>query len=305
MTRDRAVPRAVDGARRFALPLLCEIGVRAFRLPLFPGFAPLLAESRVAPRLAYAAALLAVELVFLGSGAWELVVACGMAAPVVQQRRWKFLPLTIVAAASWVLLGVATRSLGVGSFGLETLLTAVLMRVTGSEVLAGALARLLLAALVYGSVLLMGLLSGPLARLVPAMLALLLMVNGCGDRERTAFQPEPAGPGETVRIDFVDAAAGPAAHPVLAADRLDNAQCLACHRAKLGPTDLPLARKGFHEIHYEIVRIAPACTSCHAGAGQPGFPGLYPEERARHGYNQTCAGCHSGADGPRWARSIR
>lgn len=292
------------GAVQFGLPLLIEIGMRVFRIPLFPGVAPLLGESPLVVRLAYAAILCAVEVAFLGPGGWELVVASGIAASLAGQRR-RFLRFTLAAAGVWVVLGVATRSLGAGSFGFETLLTAVLVRVTGSEVLAAAVARVVLAVLVYVSVLLVGLLTRPLQRLVPATVALLLLVNACGDAESTAFRPEEAGREGLVRIDYGEAALRLPGHPIVRGDVHDNGRCLSCHRARIGPTNLPLARKGFHEIHYEVVRVAPPCTSCHAGAGRPGFPGAYPEQRARHVYNQACAGCHTGADGPRWARSMR
>lgn len=181
MTRARSGSVPVDGAVQLALPLLVEIGMRVFRIPLFPGVAPLLTELPIAVRIAYAAVLCAVEVAFLGSGGWELVLACWIGASLAPDRRRKFLPFTIAAAGAWVVLGVATRSLGVGSFGLETLLTAVLVRVTGSEMLAGALARLLLAGLVYASVRLVGLVTRPIRRLVPATAALLLLVSACAD----------------------------------------------------------------------------------------------------------------------------
>lgn len=292
------------GALQMGLPLLLELGMRVFRIPLFPGVAPLLGESPVAVRLGYAAVLCGVEVAFLGSGGWELVVASGIAASLVG-RRLRFLRFTLAAAGVWVMLGVATRSLGGGSFGLETLLTAVLVRVTGSEVLAAAAARVVLAALVYVSVLSMGLVTRPLRRLVPATVALLSLVNACADKESTAFRPDGVGREEMVRVDYGEAVLGRRGHPIVPGDAHDNGRCLSCHRGKVGPTDLPLAQEGFHEIHYEVVRVAAPCTSCHAGAGRPGFPGEYPQQGARHAYNQTCAGCHSGADGPRWARSMR
>lgn len=305
---------SASGLRRaagHAALLVPEIGARALRLPVFPGFAPLISEPSTALRLAHAVLLAVVEATFLGTGALELVAACAAGGAVAGRRRREFVRFTVTAAVVWIALGASTGSLGVGSFGIETLVCAVLVRATGSEPLAGALARLLLAALVYGSaVAIQGICQGicrrlalPLARLAPA--ALVALAVACAERESTRFRPEIAGAPELTRIDAAGGVRRPAAHPVLPETERTNAVCLSCHQAKVGPTTLPLARKGIHEIHTAIVGIDPACTSCHFGAGSPGFPGEHPEERSRNAYNHTCSGCHTGAQGPSWARRMR
>ncbi len=207
-----------------AAPLALEVVARFLRIPLFPGFSPLITETNVGLRLVYAVALAGTEVAFLGSGAWEPVVAVSAAAWIVPGRKRRFLPLTAVTALAWVALGAATRSLGVGSFGFETLVIAVLVRVAGSELLAGMLARILLAAVIHGSVALVGgaghLLGRPLERLFPAAAALAL-ATGCAEAEDTRFRAEIAAAPETIRID--------------AGGAMQRQACAGCHTGPEGP----------------------------------------------------------------------
>lgn len=298
-------PRGAREGVRLAALLALEIAVRALRLPVFPGFAPLLGEGPMTVRLGYAGVLAAVEIAFLGPGGWELVAACVAGGLVALRRRRPLLVFAASATAVFTLLGVLASSLAPGSFGLETLLAAVLVRATGSEARAAVLARGVVVALVCASLALVRVARLPARRLPLAALAVLALATACADREDTAFTPQPSGPGESVEIRFAEADTARAPHPVLPEDARGNDACLGCHRAKIGPTDLPLARKGFHEIHAEIAQLAAPCVACHEGAGRPGFPGEHPQEAARSSYNQRCQACHSGEGGPRWARRMR
>jgi hypothetical protein len=284
--------------RAAALPLLAEIALRAFRVPLFPGFAPLLSTDLPAlPRLAvYVPLLLVTEMFFLGGAAWELVAAVVAGSLMLRQRRLRLLVFACAAAAVWSLIGVFTGSFPIGALGLDTLLTAVLMRVADGEILAGLAARLVLSGLVLVSAALFGLLDRSLRRLLPAVLASAVFVTGCDPGDRDYFQPLPAAGADSVEIVFKPATFE---HPVLA-EATDEA-CLVCHGSQIATSDLPPARKGIHEIHYGEARIDRPCVFCHESAGRIGFPGEYPQQQARGRYNQKCAACHSDDAGPYWA----
>jgi hypothetical protein len=242
-------------------------------------------------------------------GAWELLVAVlsgAIAARQVRRRRF----IAFVGVGTVVLAGVdlARGHFPVGSFGVETLLTAVLVRVTTSEPIAGLASRLLLVAIVYAAfVTVAGLVRVGWRQLRLAMAFALILVS-CRepDSAKTTFEPaKPGEPSERVQLFFDAPGRRPAEHPIVSAEARTNATCLACHAQILGATELPLVQKKIHEIHARIARVDHACIDCHESAGLPGFPGEHPGERARRESNQKCAGCHSQNGAPFWAHGKR
>lgn len=144
-------PRLLAGAAavlRRRWPLALEVPLRALHIPLFPGFAPLWAEPIGAAQIAYAAALAAVEMCFLGVAAWEFVAAGLAGLALARRARLGLVGAAGAAAVVWTLLGLATGRFPFGALGLDTLLTAVFVRAVGSELLAGLLARTCLMGLV-------------------------------------------------------------------------------------------------------------------------------------------------------------
>lgn len=246
-------------------------------------------------------------------GAWELVAALGAGALAGRRARQRVLVRLVAATLAWTAIDLARGHFPVGSFGIETLATAALVRVSASEVLAGLGSRLLLVAVAWGT---LALAAGGVRlgarlrrRLLPAAALLLLAVLGCEEPAppvKTYFTPAaPGDASEIVQPTFDDPARHADAHPPLPPDVRTSATCLACHAAIAAPSELPRARKGFHEIHAANADGEPACLRCHAAAGTPGFPGEYPRLHVRREANQACAGCHSQQGAPFWPRAVR
>lgn len=244
-------------------------------------------------------------------GAWEMLVALAVGAAAARAARRRALAFVAAGAAAWLAIDAARGQLPVGSFGLETLLTAVLVRIAPSEAAAAVASRALLVALGGGALAgLRGLgrLARRLGRRRLATAALALLAAACGGPEPEGSPFEPARPGdgaELVRLAFEDAARAPAEHPVLPEGARTRAACLACHAAVAAATDLPAERKGFHEVHAARARAEHECVSCHRSAGSPGFPGERPGERVRREAHERCAGCHSLGGAPFWQGASR
>ena len=245
-------------------------------------------------------------------GAWELLAALG--AGVLAGRRARHPRSVALGAATlaWIAIDVARGHFPVGSFSLETLLTAVLMRLCASELAAGVVSRLILvagAAASFAALARALRLGGGLARRLRTAAALLLLVAlACRepDPARTYFTPaEPGAASEVVQLAFDDPGRRADAHPLLPPEARTSATCLACHRAVAEATDRPPARKGLHEIHASLAQGGPNCGGCHPSAGARGFPGEYPGLHARREANQACAGCHSRAGAPFWPGTFR
>ncbi|MBI4518813.1 MAG: hypothetical protein HY699_23715 [Deltaproteobacteria bacterium] len=302
MAGKRRQAAALHRAARGGVLLLLEIAMRAFRIPLFPAFAPLFSVN-APPALrftVYAPLLLAIEMYFLGSAAWEFVAAV-LAGLFVYRRLHSRLAFALASAVLWSLIGWATNHFPIGALGLETLLTSLLVRAAGSEQLAGFMSRLVFIALLLASVGLVALSQRGLRRLAPAAFAAAVLL-GCAPADKEYFQPEASGDHDAVQVAF--ATPGAFEHPVLAEAARTNEVCLGCHGAKIGATDLPRAQKGVHEFHHQHPNFNQPCTFCHQRAGRPGFPGEYPRQGARSAYNQQCASCHTGDSGPYWARAF-
>lgn len=245
-------------------------------------------------------------------GAWELLVALG-AGVLAGRRARHFRSVALgVATLTWIAIDLARGHFPVGSFGIETLLTAVLMRLSASELVAGVASRVILVAGAAASF-------AALARALPigwrfarllrnAAALLLLAALACRepDPARTYFTPaEPGVSSEVVQLAFDAPDRRADAHPLLPPEARTSATCLACHHSIADATDRPLARKGLHEIHASLAQGGPGCSHCHPSAGASGFPGEYPGLHARREANQACAGCHSRAGAPFWPGTFR
>lgn len=247
------------------------------------------------------------------TGAWELVAALGAGALAGRRAGHPVLVRLVVTTLAWTAIDLARGHFPVGSFGLETLATAALVRVTASEVLAGLASRLVFVALAWGALALAasGLrLGAKLRRRLASSAALLLLaVAACREPApslKTYFTP--AAPGDTSEIVqpiLDDPTRKPATHPPLPPDLRTSSTCLACHSAIVAPGQPSRARKGFHEIHAANADGEPGCLRCHASAGAPAFPGEYPGLHVRREANQACAGCHSQQGAPFWRRAVR
>jgi hypothetical protein len=248
-------------------------------------------------------------------GAWEGLAALLVGALVARRARRGLVARAGAATLAWVALDLALGRFPVGSCGLETLLTALLVRGTASEPLAGLASRALLAAIGAAAIAAAGAAlryaRRPGLRATRAAPLLLLAALACREGspapQRSYFAPAaPDEPAQVVRLAFDDPlrAAG-AAHPVLAPDPRSSAVCLGCHASLVAPSGLPPARKGLHEIHAAAAGGAPGCSGCHAAAGTPGFPGEHPGRHLRREANQACRGCHTREGAPRWPRRLR
>lgn len=297
--RSALVPIAQE-VRSGGLPLLLEVAMRAVQAPFFPGFEPLLRAERLSlvPWVAYLLALAAVEWAFWGAPGALLVLASAIGGLLALRFRFRLLVFALATGLLWSLLDRLRGAFPLGSLGLEILLTAVLVRVTGSEIGAAVASRVLLSALFYESAKLVGSLRRGLRRLAPAAFALWF---GCSAPETEYFQP--AKEADELPALRLDVASRLVEHPLLPESARTNQTCLACHLAKVGPTDLPWVQKGVHELHYASPRFDRPCVFCHENAGRPGNPLEEREHRARRQYNQKCATCHRSDAGPHWSQS--
>ncbi len=242
------------------------------------------------------------------TGAWEMIFAVLVAVLLRARLRLRGIRTFLLAMAIWIAIDVARGQFPAGSFGLETLGTALLVRALRFESLAGVAARVLLLLLAFGA------LAG-FARIGRwakrwrrvAVAALLLVVAGCSepDPANTYFAPGTgADPSALVQFSFDDPSR-PAPHPVIPVAQRSNDTCLACHAQRVAATERPLARKGVHEVHARVVGVAQECRACHGSAGRAGFPGERPGELTRREASEACARCHTEGGAPFWRRVVR
>lgn len=311
-----------------ALLVVLELGARALRLPVYPGVALLEVSPRLPVRALFGALLVGMELLLQSTSSWPAVlaavtasVAMSMVGARVRRGDARAAITMGVMSATWsTLAALGARQ---ACFGIDALLTALLVRALETEGGATLATRVLMSAWVVANGALFargarwlvtrarhldvrarhrpapGALGGAL------VLAGALVLTGCGAPARTSLEPPPfAGDGELVV--FLSGATQDAtrmAHPVIPRPDRTDARCRGCHEAKVTTTNGERERKGFHELHAQSApRFGLTCSACHVDAGEPGFPGPSPGLLRRRSYNQRCTQCHSDHGAPRWPR---
>ncbi|MDH4128596.1 MAG: hypothetical protein OEV44_07590 [Spirochaetota bacterium] len=310
--------------------LILEVIVRYFRLPIFPIWFPIflwkdeIISFNIKIIVLYSIIAGLIIFLYLNTLDFTITFFCLLMISFFQiknkliRKIIKGWILPIIVTFTWLVLSIVFGNYPTGSFSFEIFFTAVFVRLTGSEYIAGTLSRFVIILLTY-------LIYLPIKHIIKKLnlklnlhlmqlsLILIITINliSCNDNKKIkSFEPERLKPTEKEIFLFQPNKKlniHPK-HPILTNKNLSNNVCLACHKDKVEETNLPVNEKRMHEIHFAIKKLNLKCIFCHEHAGKQGFPDLISGGNQREEYNKKCIDCHnkkSQKDVLNWNRRYR